>query len=86
VGFAVATDLIAVAAGNDWAVGGFGFESATTQRARKIGQPDAEGAEISQKKYPKNTFLIFFLRPFCYLCVTFAIAAFGCPAFNICDQ
>jgi hypothetical protein len=46
---------------------------------QKIGRPNAENAEISQKKQPK----IPFDDIFCDFCVTFAISAFGCPTLNV---
>jgi hypothetical protein len=52
--------------------------SVTTQLTKKIGQPNAEGAEISQKEQPK----IPIDDIFCGFCVTFAISAFGCPTLN----
>jgi hypothetical protein len=45
---------------------------------RQIGQPNAEGAEISQKKQPK----IPLKDIFCVFCVAFANSAFGCPTLN----
>jgi hypothetical protein len=58
-----AINCVAAAAGIDWAAGTFCPGNAIALHAKKTGQLDAEDAEISQKKLPKNTFLGFF-RPF----------------------